>query len=69
MTKSEVKTMVKDLTVDEFKSIVRETILEVVDPDYGHELSAETERTLMESLRSRERVSVKKVAEKLELDW
>ncbi len=63
------KKRIGDLTVEEFKSLIRETILETIDLDTGLEIRAETEEALAESLASRERIPVQKVAEKLGLNW
>lgn len=60
---------VGDMTVGELKALIRDVIQEVTDLDYGLELRPEVERELMESLRSKERIPVKEVAEKLGLKW
>ena len=60
---------VSDLTAGELKSLVRETIYELIDPDYGLVLRPEVEETLRKSVESKERIHVKKVAEVLGLKW
>jgi hypothetical protein len=69
MSEAEVQRKIRDLTVDEFKALIRETILEIIDPDYGLELSPETERNLTESLGAKEKIPVEQVAERLGLEW
>jgi hypothetical protein len=58
-----------DLTVEEFKILIKETISEAIDPDMGLEMRAETEKALAESLASKERIPIQQVAEKLGLNW
>ena len=69
---------VADLTVDEFKNLIKEvvtqTILELLgDPDEGLELREEIKERLHRSLTSSqtngETRSVQEVAAKLGLDW
>ena len=58
-----------DMTVKEFKSLLRDSIHEVVDPDYGLELKPEVATSLIKSLKSKQRTSVEKVAGELGLKW
>lgn len=44
-----------DMTVRELRELIRETIYELVDPDYGLKLRPEVEEELRESLRQKER--------------
>jgi hypothetical protein len=60
---------VSDMTVKELKALIRDTIHELIDPDYGLELRPEVEHELRESLKSKERIPAEKVAEKLGLKW
>jgi len=60
---------VGDLTVNELRRLIRDTIYEVVDSEFGLELLPEVEESLRESLRSKERIPVEKVAEELGLNW
>lgn len=60
---------VGDMTVRELKSLIRDSIYEVVDPDYGLELRPEAEASLKKSLKSKKRTSVEKVAAELGLKW
>ena len=60
---------VSDLTAGELKSLIKETIYELVDPDYGLVLRSETEEALKKSIESKERITVEKVAEDLGLNW
>jgi len=60
---------VGDLSVEELKALIKEVLLEVMDPDYGLELRPEVEKALLESLDSRERYSLEEVARELGLDY
>ncbi len=60
---------ITDMTVGELKTLIRDTVLELLDPDYGLELRPEVEEELRESLKSKERIPVEKVAEELGLKW
>lgn len=46
---------VSDMTAGELQDIIRKTIYEVLDPDYGLELRPEVEEDLRESIRQKER--------------
>lgn len=46
---------ITDMTVGELKSLIRDTVLELLDPDYGLELRTEFEEELRESLKQKER--------------
>ena len=59
---------VSDMTVKELKEIIRNTLYELLDPDYGLELRPEIEEALKESMKSKERIPVEKVAKKLGLN-
>ena len=60
---------ISDMTVKEFKSLIRDTITELIDPDYGLELRPEVEKALRKSLKSKKRTPAEKVAAKLGLKW
>lgn len=45
---------ISDMTVGELKDLIRDTVLEVVDPDYGLELRPEFEAELRQSLKSKQ---------------
>ncbi len=60
---------VSDLTAEELKALIRETIYEMIDPDSGLELRSEVEEALRKSVESKERIPVEKVAEDLGLKW
>ena len=44
---------VADITLGELKELIRQVILETVDPDYGLELRNETAQALQESFQER----------------
>jgi len=46
---------VADITLSEMKKLIREVILEVIDPDYGLELRDETVEALRQSFEEKER--------------
>ncbi|MGB9700130.1 MAG: hypothetical protein ACPL5I_12185 [Thermodesulfobacteriota bacterium] len=58
-----------EITVGELKSLIKDTINELIDPDYGLELRPEIEEALRISLESKERIPVEKVAEEMGLRW
>ena len=60
---------VGDLTTGELKAIIRDTIYELVDPDFGLKLRPETEEALRKSVSSEERIPAEKVAAELGLKW
>ena len=60
---------VSDMTAGELQDLIRKTIYETFDPDFGLELRPEVEKELKESLKSRERIPVEKVAKDLGLKW
>jgi hypothetical protein len=55
---------VSDMTVKELKSVIRDTLQELIDPDYGLELKPEVEESLKRSIKSKKRTPVEKVASK-----
>lgn len=63
---------VADLTVEEFRTLIKKTIHEelhnlLTDPDTGLELSQEMETRLSSSLQSTERISFEEVKTRLHL--
>ncbi|MBN2187345.1 MAG: hypothetical protein JW732_07875 [Dehalococcoidia bacterium] len=46
---------VADITISELKELIREVILETIDPDYGLELRDEVVKALRESFKEKER--------------
>ena len=62
-------TKVSDMTVREFKEVIKETLYEVIDPDYGLEIKPDFVKKLKASLRSKKRIPVEAVAKKLRLTW
>lgn len=60
---------VSDMTAGELKELIRDTINELIDPDYGLELRPELEEELKKSIESKERIPVEKVAKDLGLTW
>jgi hypothetical protein len=60
---------VSDMTVKELKSLIRDTLQELVDPDYGLELRSDVEESLKRSIRSKKRTPVEKVASDFGLKW
>lgn len=60
---------VSEMTVGELKTLIRNTVHEVIDPDYGLELRQEVDVALRKSVKSKKRTPVGKVAEDLGLQW
>jgi hypothetical protein len=61
---------ITDMTVGELKVLIRDTVLELLDPDYGLELRPEVEEELRESLKQKERgegISLEKAKKQLGL--
>ncbi len=59
---------ITDMTVGELKGLIRNTVLELLDPDYGLELKPEVEEELRESLKkSGEGVPLEEVKKQLGL--
>ena len=46
---------VSNMTVKELKKLIKDTVLEVIDPDYGLELRPEVEKELLESMKRKEK--------------
>ena len=45
---------VTDMTAEELRELIRETLHEFVDPDYGLELRPEVEKSLRQSVRDKQ---------------
>ncbi|MDJ0737497.1 MAG: hypothetical protein QNJ47_26100 [Nostocaceae cyanobacterium] len=69
---------VKDLTVEEFKLLIQETVIEtiqslLVDPDKGKQLKPEVKQQLLNSLQRTQAgergIPAEEVAKKLGLNW
>jgi len=61
---------VSDMTIGELQDIIRQTLYELLDPDYGLELRPEVEKDLQESMRQKERgegISLKEAKKRLGL--
>ena len=46
---------ISDMTVKELKKLIKDTVLEVIDPDYGLELRPGVEKELLESMKRKEK--------------
>jgi hypothetical protein len=62
---SEAAKKVGDLTIPEFQSLIRDTLLELVDPDRGMELRPEVEAELQEALAQKDQAVPLSEAKKL----
>lgn len=62
-------TKVSSMTVGELKAIIKNVIVEFIDPDFGLELRSDVEKALKNSIASKERIPAEKVAEELGLNW
>ncbi len=69
LNKKKIDKKVGDMTVRELKKLIKDTVLEVIDPDYGLELRPDVEKELLESMKSKERIPVEDVAKELGLKW
>lgn len=59
---------ITDMTVKELKKLIKETVLEVIDPDYGLELRPEVEKELLESKKKKEKgIPLETVAKEVEI--
>ncbi len=69
LKKKTIDKKVSDMTVRELKRLIKDTVLEVIDPDYGLELRPEVEKELQESMKSKERIPVEDAAKEPGLKW
>ncbi|PSB19320.1 hypothetical protein C7B65_12200 [Phormidesmis priestleyi ULC007] len=69
---------VKDLTIDELKLLIQETVAETIqsllfDPDEGKQIKPEVQQQLLNSLQQTQAgergISAEEVAKKLGLNW
>jgi hypothetical protein len=58
-----------DMTGKELKELIKDTVLELIDPDYELELRPEVEEELKESMRSTRRITAEEVAKELGIEW
>lgn len=58
-----------DMTGKELKTLIKDTVLELIDPDYELELRPDVENELTESMRSTKRITAEEVAKELGLEW
>jgi hypothetical protein len=69
MKRSAEMLKIGDLRVNELKMIIRDTLKEVIDPDYGLSLRPEIEGELSQSMKSRKRITAAKIAAEMGLRW
>ncbi|MDO8745296.1 MAG: hypothetical protein Q7J76_09345, partial [Candidatus Brocadiaceae bacterium] len=55
LKKKTTEKKVSNMTVKELKKLIKDTVLEVIDPDYGLELRPEVEKELLESKKKKEK--------------
>lgn len=61
---------VSNMTVRELKKLIKDTVLEVIEPDYGLELRPEVEAELRGSLKREEKgIPIEDAAKELGLKW
>ncbi len=58
---------ISEMTVGELKSVIKDTVMEMMDPDYGLELNEDFISKLSASISSTERISFDTVKKKLGL--
>ena len=58
-----------DMTGKELKKLIKDTVLELIDPDHELELRPEVEAELKESMKSTKRIPAEKVAKDLGIEW
>lgn len=58
-----------DITGKELKKLIKDTVLEIIDPDYKLELRQEVEEELKESRESTKRIPVEEVVKELGIEW
>jgi len=57
------------MTGKELKTLIKDTVLELIDPDYELELKPDIEEELYESMRSTRRITAEEVAKELGIEW
>ncbi|MCP4267266.1 MAG: hypothetical protein GY777_17125 [Candidatus Brocadiaceae bacterium] len=60
---------ISDMTGKELKTLIKDTVLELIDPDYELELRTDVEEELNDSLRSTRRITAEEVAKDLGIEW
>jgi len=60
---------ISDMTGKELKALIKDTVLELIDPDYELELRTDVEEELSESMRSARRITAEEVAKELGIEW
>ncbi len=55
ISKTRKEKKVSEMTVRELKKLIKDTVLEAIDPDYGLELRPEVVSELKESLKRKEK--------------
>ncbi|BBO16517.1 conserved hypothetical protein [Candidatus Brocadia pituitae] len=55
LNKKTIDKKVGDMTVRELKKLIKDTVLEVIDPDYGLELRPGVEEELRGSIKAKEK--------------
>ncbi len=60
---------ISDMTGKELKTLIKDTVLELIDPDYELELRTDVEEELNESMRSARRITAEEVAKELGIEW
>ncbi len=60
---------ISDMTGKELKVLIKDTVLELIGPDYELELKADVEKELQESMRSTGRITAEEVAKELGIEW
>lgn len=69
LNKKTIDKKVGDMTVRELKKLIKDTVLEVIDPDYGLELRPEVEEELRASMKGKEKgISLETVIKELGLE-
>lgn len=60
---------ISDMTGKELKALIKDTVLELIDPDYELELKPDVEEELHESMKSTRRITAEEVAKELGIEW
>ncbi len=60
---------ISDMTGKELKALIKDTVLELIDPDSGSELRPDVEEELNKSLKSTKRIAADDVARELGIEW
>ncbi len=60
---------ISDMTGKELKVLIKDTVLELIDPDSGSELRPDVEDELNKSMKSTKRIAAEDVARELGIEW